>query len=69
MPAIDSAISLIEDGRLYYRGRDAVRLSDSATLEEIAALLWGAGLEARYRRPPAAGNRRRRRRAPPRRAS
>lgn len=42
MPVIDSAISLIEGGRLYYRGQDAVRLSDTATLEEIAALLWDA---------------------------
>jgi citrate synthase len=46
MPAIDSAISLIEGGRLYYRGHDAVRLSDSATLEEVAALLWGWDREA-----------------------
>ena len=45
MPTIESAISLIEGGRLYYRGQDAVRLSDNATLEEIAALLWGAELE------------------------
>jgi citrate synthase len=45
MPAIESAISLIENGRLYYRGQDAVRLSDSATLEEVATLLWGAELE------------------------
>lgn len=42
MPIIDSAISLIEGGRLYYRGQDAVRLSDTATLEQIAALLWDA---------------------------
>src|SRR5262249_50982428 len=35
-----SFICLIEDGRFYYRGRDAVRLSDRATLEEIAKLLW-----------------------------
>jgi citrate synthase len=41
MPVIDSAICLIKDGRLYYRGHDAVRLSDSATLEDIADLLWG----------------------------
>lgn len=47
MPTIDSAISLIEGGRLYYRGEDAVRLSDSATLEEVAALLWEADLEPR----------------------
>src|SRR5437870_2195464 len=41
MPLIQSAISLIEDGRLYYRGEDAVRLSDHASLEDIARLLWG----------------------------
>src|SRR5215212_5768772 len=42
MPPIDSAICLIEGGRLYYRDQDAIRLSDTASLEEIAALLWGA---------------------------
>src|SRR5215831_19149800 len=40
MPVIGSSICLIEDGRFYYRGEDAVRLSDSATLEEVARLLW-----------------------------
>src|SRR6266436_7406623 len=35
MPVIGSSICLIENGHLYYRGKDAVRLSDSATLEEI----------------------------------
>ncbi len=40
MPVIDSSICLIEAGRLYYRGHDTLRLSDSATLEEIAVLLW-----------------------------
>src|SRR5215831_2920433 len=43
-PNIESAICLIEDGRLYYRGHDAVRLSDTATLEEVAALLWDEAL-------------------------
>src|ERR1051325_3401604 len=38
----DSAICLMEDGRLYYRGHDAIRLDDAATLEDIADLLWGA---------------------------
>src|ERR1043165_1022008 len=41
-PVIDSAICLIEDGRLYYRGHDAIRLADAATLQDIADLLWGA---------------------------
>ena len=45
MPVIDSAISLIEDGRFYYRGRDAIELADWATLEEVAALLWSGAAE------------------------
>jgi citrate synthase len=40
MPVIGSSICLIENGRFYYRGRDAVRFSESATLEETARLLW-----------------------------
>jgi citrate synthase len=40
MPAIGSSICLIENGRFYYRGQDAVRLAESATLEETARLLW-----------------------------
>ncbi len=40
MPVIGSSICLIENGRFYYRGQDAVRRSDEATLEEIARLLW-----------------------------
>jgi len=40
MPVIGSSICLIENGRFYYRGQDAVRLAESATLEEIARLLW-----------------------------
>ena len=41
VPVIDSAICLIEGGRLYYRGHDAIRLAETATLEDIAGLLWG----------------------------
>ena len=40
MPVLESGLTLIEDGRLFYRGRDAVALSRSASLEQIAALLW-----------------------------
>ena len=42
VPVIDSAICLIEDGRLYFRGHDAIRLADTATLEDITDLLWAA---------------------------
>lgn len=40
VPILDSAITLIDGGRLYYRGRDAVALAGTATLESVATLLW-----------------------------
>ena len=40
-PVLASAITTVRDGRLYYRGHDAVRLAGSATLEEVARLLRG----------------------------
>jgi citrate synthase len=39
-PVLASGISTVADGRLWYRGRDAVQLAETATLEEVAALLW-----------------------------
>ena len=42
-PILDSALSTVVDGRLSYRGRDAVALASNHTLEEIAELLWEAG--------------------------
>ncbi|PNY80830.1 citrate synthase [Deinococcus koreensis] len=39
-PVLDSALTRISDGRLTYRGQDAVALSAAATVEEVAALLW-----------------------------
>lgn len=38
-PVLDSELTLIEGGRLYYRGQDAVELARHATLEDVAALL------------------------------
>jgi len=40
-PVLASAITTVRYGRLYYRGQDAARLSDTATLEEVARLLRG----------------------------
>src|SRR5882724_10355026 len=40
MPVLGSSICLIENGRFYYRGQDAVRLAERADLEEVAKLLW-----------------------------
>jgi citrate synthase len=39
-PVIPTRISTVAHGQLIFRGRRAVELADSATLEEIAALLW-----------------------------
>jgi len=40
-PVLASAITTVVDGRLYYRGRDAVRLAETETLEAVARLLRG----------------------------
>src|SRR5690242_3116333 len=40
-PVLASAITTVADGRLYYRGRDAVVLAETETLEAVARLLRG----------------------------
>lgn len=58
-PVLDSALTLIDGGDLFYRGRRAVALAEERTVEEVAALVWtgrmegGAG-EARAEVPDAA---------------
>ncbi|WP_087725955.1 citrate synthase family protein [Pandoraea sp. PE-S2T-3] len=42
-PVLESAITLIEDGRCYYRGRDALTMAQTATVEATAAWLWQCG--------------------------
>ena len=39
-PVLESALTLIEDSRLYYRGHDVAALARSASLEDVARLLW-----------------------------
>jgi citrate synthase len=39
-PVLESAVTLIDAGRLYFRGRDAIAFAESATVEDAAALLW-----------------------------
>lgn len=41
VPVLDSAITLIADGKLHYRGSDATALARNSSLEQVAALLWG----------------------------
>lgn len=40
LPVLASSLSLIEHGRLHYRGLDALELAGHATIEDVAALLW-----------------------------
>ena len=64
-PILDSAISLISEGRIYYRGYDATELARTRDVEEVAALIWlgdfshagalfGAGGASRAPKIPAA---------------
>ena len=45
-PVMESGITLIDDGRLYYRGRNVADLAVDCTVEEVATLIW-TGDEAR----------------------
>ncbi len=57
-PVLVSRITRINAGHFAYRGHDAVALSQSATLEDVAALLWEAPSLphiAPPRRPPPKG--------------
>jgi len=39
-PVLASAISTVANGKLWYRGRDAIELANTATFEEVTGLLW-----------------------------
>lgn len=43
-PVLESSLTLINEGRLFYRGMDAIELAQCATVEEVAALLWTGNL-------------------------
>lgn len=47
-PSIPTALCAFFRGRPYYRGQDAVGLARSATLEEVAQLLWAAELPVNF---------------------
>jgi citrate synthase len=46
VPILESAITLIADGKLYYRGHDATELARVRSLEEVAALIWTGTFDA-----------------------
>ena len=39
-PVLESGITLIDGGGLYYRGRDVADFAEENTIEEVAALVW-----------------------------
>ena len=41
-PVLESGITLIHEGGLYYRGHDAIQFAQTASLEQTAGLLWAA---------------------------
>ncbi len=47
-PVLESGITLVDGGRLFYRGRDVEGLAVGSGIEEVAALIWtgDAGLAA-----------------------
>ena len=48
-PVLDSAITLIADGRLFYRGQDARELARSRSVEDVATLIWTGDLDTNSR--------------------
>src|SRR6185295_1961715 len=40
VPILESAITLIADGKLYYRGHDVATLAREHSIEEAASLIW-----------------------------
>jgi citrate synthase len=48
LPVLESRISVIHNGRLYYAGKDAVTLATTCTIEQVAALLWAGDLSAPF---------------------
>jgi citrate synthase len=46
VPILESAITLIADGKLYYRGQDAGELARNRSLEEVASLIWCGSFDA-----------------------
>ena len=60
VPVLESAITLIANGRLYYRGHEATGLARSHSIAQVASLVWtgsfdSPALESRWRWRPVAG--------------
>jgi citrate synthase len=49
-PILSSGITLIQDGSLFYKGRNALKLAEHTSLEDIATLLWNGSRDLPRRR-------------------
>lgn len=58
MPVLESAITLIDNDRLYYRGHDALMLARTRSIEEVASLIWTGRFDTELgaAQPPAASD-------------
>ena len=48
LPVLESRLSVIHGGRLYYAGHDVVDLAARCSIEQVAALLWAGDLAAPF---------------------
>lgn len=48
MPILESAVTLIDGGRIYYRGHDAVMLSRTHSIADVASLIWSGSVDAPF---------------------
>lgn len=55
VPVLESGITLISGGNLYYKGVPAVELAERATLEEVASVLWNFEVTRAFGKPPVPG--------------
>jgi len=56
-PVLESSITLIEGGHVYYRGHDAAELSRTRSVAEVAALIWTGRFDGIAPAHPAAARR------------
>ncbi|MEV6520809.1 citrate synthase [Longispora sp. NPDC051575] len=55
-PVVRTALTLIRDGRLHYRGHDVAALAAQRSFEAVATLLWSGTLDPRARFAAPAGS-------------
>lgn len=52
MPILESAITFIGGGKLYYRGHDVVELARQRSVEEVASLIWCGSFDTDFSETP-----------------